>query len=253
MSCTQERCTYEERGLLRLCHGVHDGCMALTKNGDRPTVVVIGAGPGIGCSTARRFAIEGYDVGLVARNEPRLRDLAARLSDDGRIDTTIAHVAADASVEADLQTALDGLVDRIGAIDVLVFCPLPSVDLIKPVRDTTAEDFATAMDLSLGGAVTAVSTVVEGMIERRRGSLLFTTGSGAAHPSADRAASAVTTTAAAAYFRLLHEALAPTAVNLAHLTIRGGVGPGLRHEPDAVAEVLWDAHRNPGNGFPSLG
>ncbi|MDN5853640.1 MAG: SDR family NAD(P)-dependent oxidoreductase [Actinomycetia bacterium] len=227
--------------------------MARTKKNDRPTAVVVGAGPGVGLSTARRFAAEGYDVGLVARNEFRLAELATRLSDDERIDSTIEPVAADASNTTDLRRALAEIDDRIGPIDVLVFSPLPAIDRIKPVLDTTGEDLAAALALGLGGAVTAVSEVVQGMIDRGRGSLLFTTGSGATHPSAERAASAITTTAAASYFRLLHEALSSTDVNVAHLTIRGGVGPGLQHEPEAVAELLWDAHREPGSGFPRLG
>lgn len=227
--------------------------MALTKSNDRPTAVVVGAGPGIGLSTARRFAVGGYDVGLVARNTAHLSDLAAWLADDDRIDTTIEHVAADASDEGDLRKALRKLSERLGPIDVLVFCPLPSIDLIRPVLETTAEDLASALALSLGGAVTAVSQVVGGMIERRRGSLLFTTGSGATHPCAERAASAITTTAAAAYFRLLHEELSATDVNVAHVTIRGAVGTGLQHEPDAVAELLWDTHRDPERGFPRMG
>lgn len=227
--------------------------MAATKNKERPTVVVVGAGPGIGLSTARRFAIEGYDVGLVARRLGGLREVAARLSSDRRIDTTIDYEAADASEQPELNSALDKLDGRVGPVDVLVFCPLPSVHLIKPVLDTTGQELAAALALSLEGAATAVSQLVQGMIERSRGSLLFTTGSGASHPSADRAASAIATTAAATYFRLLHEALEPTDVNVTHLTIRGPVGPGLQHEPDAVADLLWDAHGEPGCAFPTLG
>ncbi|UYM05780.1 SDR family NAD(P)-dependent oxidoreductase [Solicola gregarius] len=219
----------------------------------RPNAVVIGAGPGIGFSTARRFAIEGYDVGLVSRTEPRLRELAARLSGDVRVDGEVAYVAADAGEGTALRNAILELEERLGPTDVLVFCPLPDVDLIKPVLDTTADDLVSALTLGVGGATTAVSTVVEGMLERRHGSLLFTTGSGATQPSSDRAASAVATTAAAAYFRLLRDALRPSGVNVAHLTIRGAVGPGLRHEPDAVADMLWDANRDPGDGFPGLG
>lgn len=232
---------------------MNDGRMARTQSNARPTAVVVGAGPGIGLSTARRFAAQGYDVGLVARNESRLAELAARISDGEQVESTVEQVAADASDAADLRRALDEIVDRLGPVDVLVFCPLPAINLIKPVLDTSGEDLVAALALSLGGAVTAVSEVVQGMIERRRGSLLFTTGSGATHPSAERAASTIATTAASVYFRLLHEALVGSGVNVAHLTIRGGVGPGLQHEPDAVAELLWEAHREPGAGFPRLG
>ena len=40
------------------------------------TVVVLGAGPGLGLAIARRFAAEGYAAALVARNGKRLDELA---------------------------------------------------------------------------------------------------------------------------------------------------------------------------------
>ena len=45
-----------------------------------PGVVIIGAGPGLGLSTARRFAREGLPVALVARSEGKLKALADALA-----------------------------------------------------------------------------------------------------------------------------------------------------------------------------
>jgi short-subunit dehydrogenase len=39
-------------------------------------VHIVGAGPGVGASVARRFARAGHPVGLIARNPRRLDDLA---------------------------------------------------------------------------------------------------------------------------------------------------------------------------------
>ncbi len=36
--------------------------------------VVIGAGPGIGVSVAKKYAKEGYSVGLLGRNKERLEN-----------------------------------------------------------------------------------------------------------------------------------------------------------------------------------
>ncbi|MEV7383872.1 SDR family NAD(P)-dependent oxidoreductase [Streptomyces lydicus] len=40
---------------------------------------MIGAGPGIGAATARRFARDGYRVTLAARDRDKLEELAADL------------------------------------------------------------------------------------------------------------------------------------------------------------------------------
>ena len=37
-------------------------------------IVIIGAGPGLGFSVAKRFAREGFDSVLVARNDAALKD-----------------------------------------------------------------------------------------------------------------------------------------------------------------------------------
>src|SRR4051794_6890387 len=61
---------------------------------DRTHLLLIGAGPGLGLAVARRFALGGYRVTLVARKTDRLDELAGSLSDTGaEIDT----IEADAS------------------------------------------------------------------------------------------------------------------------------------------------------------
>jgi short-subunit dehydrogenase len=110
------------------------------------------------------------------------------------------------------------------------------------VLDTSADDLGAALALGVVGAAATARAVVPAMVLAGTGTLLFTTGSGALRPTPDRAASAVTTTAVTAYVGLLHDALADTGVHVAHVVISGAVGPGLKHEPDTVAEELWRRH-----------
>lgn len=215
--------------------------MEAMENKQQRTVLIVGAGPGIGLAVARRFAADG--VAMVARSADRLRQLADTLAGEG---IAAEWEAADAADAAALQQAVKSLVERVGPIEVLCFSPLPSIDLIGPVLDTGAEEFLASLALSVGGAATAVRAVVPGMLERGHGSLLFTTGSGAMRPSPDRAASAVSTAAETAYVDLLHRQLSPAGIRVAHVLIAGAVGPGLKHEPDAVAAALWKAHRTDG-------
>src|SRR6188472_4007794 len=44
---------------------------------DARHLLLVGAGPGLGVAVARRFAVGGYRVTLVARSTDGLRDLAA--------------------------------------------------------------------------------------------------------------------------------------------------------------------------------
>ena len=205
-----------------------------------PALAIVGAGPNLGMATARRFGAEGYDVGLVSRNAGRLRDLADTLTDEG---LTAAIEPADLRSPGAATTALAHLADTLGPVDVMVYSPLASLDWIKPVAETTSADMGAALELSVLGAVDAVEAVLPSMRERGSGTLLFTTGGAAVAPSAERASSAVSNAAEVAYARLLHEALAGHGIHVAHTAIVGALGPGLTHDPDDVAELLWRQHR----------
>ncbi|MGH8921743.1 MAG: SDR family NAD(P)-dependent oxidoreductase, partial [Actinomycetes bacterium] len=76
------------------------------------TVVVTGASSGIGRDAAARLAARGAKVWAVARNRPRLEDLAAH-------HPGITPFPADVSVEAD-RAALVEAVAAAGPVDVLV-------------------------------------------------------------------------------------------------------------------------------------
>lgn len=65
------------------------------------------------------------------------------------------------------------------------------MSLVKPVVETTAEDFAASLELGVVGAAAAVGQILPAMRERRRGTLLFTTGSAAITPNPERATSGV--------------------------------------------------------------
>ena len=199
-------------------------------------LIILGAGPGVGAATARRFAAEGHPVGLIARNSDRLADLQRTLSADG---TTVAAVSADVTDPSALEGALASLADQLGEVDTMLFSPRPSLSWIKPVLDTTGEDVAAALALNVTAAVNAVRCVVGPMQARGRGTLLFTTGGAALEPHRDRAVSGLAYAAETVYVRMLHDALAPDGVQAAQLIVVGAIGPGQHHEPATVAEQLW--------------
>lgn len=79
------------------------------------TVIVTGAGSGIGEATARRFSDEGWNVVLNGRTEDKLDKVAADLPDDRTL-----VVRGDVSQQPDVRALIDQTVDRFGGIDTLV-------------------------------------------------------------------------------------------------------------------------------------
>ncbi|MFN2629237.1 MAG: SDR family NAD(P)-dependent oxidoreductase [Gaiellaceae bacterium] len=81
------------------------------------TVIVTGAGRGIGRAIARRFASEGADVLCLGRTIEPLKETAALCAAVGGSAWTLG---ADVSRTEDVQRAVEAAVDRWGRIDVLV-------------------------------------------------------------------------------------------------------------------------------------
>jgi short chain dehydrogenase len=81
-------------------------------------LLLVGAGPGLGLAVARRFAVGGYRVTLVARSTDALGDLAGTLADTG---AEINTIAADASDPDGLGARMRELYLGNGAPGVIVY------------------------------------------------------------------------------------------------------------------------------------
>src|SRR6478735_1579395 len=85
-----------------------------------PVLLVVGAGPGVGASVARRFGRDGYDVALVARGAERLTALGESLQADG---VTTGWTAVDITDGEALSAAVRRFGEHAGHLDVLHFNP----------------------------------------------------------------------------------------------------------------------------------
>ena len=136
------------------------------------TIVVFGAGPGMGRSVARRFGREGFQVALVARNQTRLDAYTGELAADG---IKAAGFAGDLADRDALPGMIEAITARFGPIDVLEYAP-SGLDLLNravAVRDADAASFEFPLDLLLRTPVTLIRQVLPGMLERGDGAVLF--------------------------------------------------------------------------------
>lgn len=214
------------------------------------SIIIVGAGPNLGAAVARRFGREGFAVGLVSRNAEKLEALAGELTADG---ITAGHAAADIRDADALSAAIGALAEQLGPVEVLEYSPLPAKDFMKPILETTVDDVRGPLEFSVLGAVAAARAVLPAMLDAGRGTILYTTGGAAINPYPLRAGVGISFAGEVAYARMLHDELRDRGIHVAHTAIGGRIAPGEDHEPDAVAELLWRHHAEPGDFQTRLG
>lgn len=214
------------------------------------SIVIIGAGPNLGQAVARRFGREGLAVGLISRNAEKLDQLVNDLRVEG---LTASSASADIRDAAALQAAIRQLADELGPIEVLEYSPLPAKEFMKPILETSVDDVRGPLEFSVLGAVAASTAVLDGMLERGSGTILFTTGGAAINPYPLRAGVGISFAGEVAYARMLHDEVKDRGVHVAHTAISGRIAPGADHEPDDIAELLWRHHAEPSGFQTKLG
>jgi NADP-dependent 3-hydroxy acid dehydrogenase YdfG len=200
-----------------------------------PHLLIIGAGPGISAATARRFGRAGYAVGLVARREEALAELAEALRGDGVL---AAWAAAEAGDPASLTEAVGRLIAELGPADVVLYN-------VSVGREVTVPELGPEVllgDLAAGavGLQTAVRAVLPGMRERGGGTVLVTGGGSADKPIRSMATLGVQKAALRALAEVQAIALADDGVHVATVTVRGFVGEDRQITPHRVAELYAD-------------
>ena len=210
----------------------------------RPVIVVVGAGPGVSGSVARRFADEGYDVGLLGADQQVLDDLVPDLEGRG---ATVGHTVADVTDEQAARDAVRRFGEHAGRIDVLHFNPSAFREK-DPMSLTVAELLE---DVALGvGALLTVAQAARPYMSS--GGRISVTGSMAADDPWEGAASlGVQKAGVRNLVRSLDKTLAPDGIRAVSVTVRGTLSREGAFTPDRVAEAIWSAVTRDDSGWSS--
>lgn len=208
-----------------------------------PTIVVVGAGPGLGRAIAERFGLEGFDVALIARNPDKLAESRDALAAAG-IGAEV--FVADVTDRETLAKALDDAIARFGGIDVLEYSPAPAPSAVAAVDavELSVEAVAPQIEFYLYGGITTIRRVLPAMRDRGAGTIIVSTGASSGPlvfpPFANIAAGG----AALRNWTLnLHAALKNTGVYVAHVALAVSIGSGdPGSEPSEIAESYWRLH-----------
>ena len=131
------------------------------------TVVVTGGGGGIGGATCRRFAREGARVAVLDLNPGAAEAVAARIeAEGGRALALRCDITERASVDA----AVAAVLERFGAIDVLV--NNAGWDVFRPFTKTEPAQWEKLIAINLTGALHMHHAVLPGMAVRKAGRIV---------------------------------------------------------------------------------
>ena len=198
--------------------------------------LIVGAGEGLSASLARRFAREGMQVGLVARNTDKL----ARLADETRAERFSCDVASSQGVER----MFEQVDSRLGVPDVVIYNP--SGRLRGALVDLAPAHVEQSLAVSAFGGFLVGQQAARRMLPKGRGAIFFTGASASVKGYAQSAPFAMGKFALRGLAQSMARELAPLGLHVAHFVIDGAIrNPGRTEpidkpdsllDPDAIAE-----------------
>lgn len=204
----------------------------------QPLILVLGAGPGLGLSVARRFGREGYAAALAGLSAEAMQPLVDILGAEG---ITAFGFGLDLVDEVAVRAGVADVGDRHGRIDVLHFNPSAWREK-DPLHLTVAELFA---DLALGVAP-LLPAVQAARPFLRPGARILVTGSAAAdRPFAGAASLGVQKAAVRNLVTSLDATLSPDGIRAVCVQVNGVLAQEGPFAPPAVAEALYAATVRP--------
>ncbi|XP_026432476.1 very-long-chain 3-oxoacyl-CoA reductase-like [Papaver somniferum] len=243
---------------------------------------IVGVGPRLGRSIARKFSQEGYTVAILARDLERLFRFAKEIAREAK--APVFAIRIDCSDSQSIREAFESVLS-LGFIEVLVYNAYQqqqpvsfisssssssssvantiSNSQLYPNRfiDARIDSFEKSLAVSTVGAFHCAQQVLPGMVDRKRGTILFTGSSASLNGFPGFSELCCGKFALRALSQCLAKEVQPLGVHVAHVIIDGIIGPPrssspsrsmvgaqqaavttLLMDPDALAQTYWYLH-----------
>jgi len=208
--------------------------------------VVVGAGAGLGLSIAHRFGKEGYAIALIARRPEALSEYVSTLVEAG---VTAKGYSADVADAQSLIQAFQQIQVQMGSPSVLIYnaAVMQETDPLTLSEETLVHDF----QVGVTGALTAIQQVVPGMQAQNNGTVLLTGGALAfdEYSPPPYLSLAIAKTATRKLCFTMANALEPSNIHVATVTVCGTIAANTHFDPDRIAEVYLQLHTQPRSGW----
>jgi NAD(P)-dependent dehydrogenase (short-subunit alcohol dehydrogenase family) len=208
--------------------------------------VVVGVGPGLGRALAVRFAQGGFRVALVARRDESVHPVQAEIDGLGGSSRVFL---ADAADEKSVRSTFRRIHEDIGAPEVLLYNA--GAFQLGGILELSTASFEQAWRVNCLGGLLSAQAVLPGMLERGRGTIIFSGATASLRGSARFAGVAVGKFGLRALAQSMARELGPKGIHVAHVVIDGQIDtPRVRAklaerdpktflDPLAIAEAYW--------------
>lgn len=214
--------------------------------------VVAGVGPGLGKACCELYVSKGYTIIMLARNATYLEQLAAE------IDNSVA-ITIDLTDEDAVNREFAGILERYGAIDVLVYNAARGS--FGNFLELDPRELQANFAINTMGLLYSARAVAPSMIARSKGSIMVTGNTAATRGGANFAMFAPSKGAARLLAQSMAKYLHPKRVHVAFLVIDAAIdGPFARKlapaasddffiQPSAIADAIWFLDQQPENSW----
>jgi 3-oxoacyl-[acyl-carrier protein] reductase len=207
------------------------------------TIVITGAGRGIGRALAVRFATQGANVALLDLNAA---DLAAATQQCTELGVRAMAYTVDVSSEADISAALDAVVRDFGSLDVIINnAGIVKDALLIKVKDgdvvgkMSLEQWRAVIDVNLTGVFLCAREAAERMIKLAKGGVIINISSISRHGNAGQSNYAAAKSGVASMTVVWAKELARYGIRV------GSIAPGFTHtdilasmKPEVLEKVI---------------
>jgi NAD(P)-dependent dehydrogenase (short-subunit alcohol dehydrogenase family) len=181
----------------------------------RPVCAVVGVGPGNGEAIARRFAADGYAIGLMARRTELTSKLAAELPSAKAYTCDVADAAS-------VATAFSAIRADLGEVDALIYNAGSGV--WGNVEEVKAEDLERSWRVNTLGLFLSGEQAIPAMRRKGEGAIIVVGATASRRGAAGAAAFAQGKMAQRALAESMARHLWPAGIHVALIVVDGVVG-----------------------------
>lgn len=196
----------------------------------KPVCLVMGAGAGIGGTTGKRFAAEGYHAVLCRRSdEAGLNRLVQDIEAAGG---SASGFLLNAAEENAIESRIEAVEREVGPIEVVVY-NLGAQIGDRQLSDTSYKAFEMGWRLATFGLFRLASAVCPAMAARGHGTLLVTSSTAAVRGNAGQHSHAAAMGGRRMLCQSLNAEFGPKGIHVVHILIDGAVDA-----PDTLGKML---------------